>query len=73
MNRKAFDRAIRIAGGQSSLAREVGVSRQYIHKVINTGVLSYKCAQKIEEVTKGKVTVKRLCPSNERGNKGMSP
>jgi DNA-binding transcriptional regulator YdaS (Cro superfamily) len=59
---RALERAIRLAGGQSKLARAVGYTQNAIWKAKDTGRISAELAIRIEAATGGKVTREQLAP-----------
>lgn len=54
--------AVELAGGQSALARMIGVRQGYIWKWLQSGMPSPKYCLAIERVTFGKVTRYQLRP-----------
>lgn len=61
-------RAVSIAGGQSALARKLGVSQTTVWKWLN-GIRKVPGprAREIERMTGGRVTAEELRPTRERG------
>jgi DNA-binding transcriptional regulator YdaS (Cro superfamily) len=41
---------------QAEMARQLGISKSYMHKIIHTGQFTPKIAKAIESITKGEVT-----------------
>lgn len=58
-----LNKALEILGGsQTALAREIGVSQPYVHKMLKTGRVSAKQCRAIERATRGEVTAEQLRP-----------
>jgi DNA-binding transcriptional regulator YdaS (Cro superfamily) len=62
MNKTPLHVAVEFAGGQSALARMIGVRQGYIWKWLQSGRTSPKYCLAIERVTFGKVTRYQLRP-----------
>jgi DNA-binding transcriptional regulator YdaS (Cro superfamily) len=60
--RRALERAIRLAGGQSNLARMVGYTQNGIWKAKENGRVTPELAILIEEATDGRVRKEQLAP-----------
>lgn len=54
--------AVKAANGQRSLARMLGVSPSYVHKMVKTNHVPAEQCRKIEAITGGKVTAEQLRP-----------
>lgn len=58
-----IERACEIAGGQSALARKVGVTPQAVQKWVAKNEVPAKRALAIQKATDGKITTNQLCPA----------
>ncbi len=47
----SVEKAVRVAGGQSALARAVGVTPQAVQQWVSAGVVSYKKVIDVERAT----------------------
>ncbi|HEZ2702234.1 TPA: transcriptional regulator [Neisseria meningitidis] len=56
----AIETAIFIIGNKNALAKAVGVSHVAVGKWLKGGGMDVRHAQKIEELTNGKVTAKQI-------------
>lgn len=63
---EAITKSLRIAGGQTGLARLLGVSRQRVHQWRKRGAVPLKWAIEIQQVTDGKVRVEDFYPAISR-------
>jgi len=59
---RALERAIKLAGGQSKLARAIGYTQNAIWKAKDSGRISADLAIRIELATGGRVTREQLAP-----------
>jgi DNA-binding transcriptional regulator YdaS (Cro superfamily) len=59
---RALERAIKLAGGQSKLARAIGYTQNSIWKAKNSGRISAELAIAIEAAMGGRVTKEQLAP-----------
>lgn len=63
----AIEKACRLAGGQSELARKITengkkITPQAVYKWVRSGITPPDRAVLIEQITEGKVTASELCP-----------
>lgn len=63
MEKKALDALIEHMGGQASLARFVGVSRQSVNEWVNRGRISATAAIDVERITSGVFKKEDLRPA----------
>ena len=69
---RALERAIKLAGGQSNLARAIGKTQNAIWKAKNCGRISAALAISIETATGGRVTREQLAPQIFKLSKQIS-
>lgn len=70
-NLQAIEKAIRLAGSQSQLARQIGTSQATVWKWLNKGLaVSAKLAVRIEDETQGQVSSHDLRPDLFRREPG---
>jgi DNA-binding transcriptional regulator YdaS (Cro superfamily) len=57
---KAINRAINLAGGQTELAKKIGVSQPSVHRWTHGGAINARYIKPIAEATGNRVTVDEL-------------
>jgi DNA-binding transcriptional regulator YdaS (Cro superfamily) len=60
--KKPIELACEIVGGQSELARRIGVKPQAVQKWVASGITPVRRALAVQEATENKVTAHELCP-----------
>jgi len=61
----SIQKAIRICGGQSALARACGVTQAAVFKWSRGGSITAQNAMRVERATGGKIRCEDLCPNED--------